>query len=160
MQKLFSRLQLNLLFQHAEHVVGVTILVRFHELIASGWTMHELIDDQQPLLQWSELRAFECFTEIPVGRGDVCGCDLSTIACGDEEGQALSYQVSARLPVLSPITGHLNPRTCTTLDRQRGHVSSATHVGHQYQIEPGVSVDGETNPSSLDAWNPVQGHIS
>jgi len=81
---------------------------------------------------------------------------LSAVAGGDNEGQALAYQVGIGLPVLAPIAAHRNPRSIASSDRHCRHISSAGNVGHQDQIEPWVPVDCEANPSALQAWDPAK----
>ncbi len=104
------------------------------------------------------MRAFERLSEFPVGWGGICRHHMSAVAGGDDERQGLAYQVSAGLPVLTPIACHLNPRICSPPDGNRRHISGAGHVGHQYQVEPGIPIDGEPDPSTLDAWNPAKKH--
>ncbi|RRT42883.1 hypothetical protein B296_00044776 [Ensete ventricosum] len=103
-----------------------------------------------------KLYSFEGLAELPIGGHDIVAGDGPAVAGGDLEGEALAIEICVALPVLAPVPGHDLPPGPGALDGDRTHVAGARHVGDQDQVEVGVAIDGEPDPSFLRAWHPAK----
>ncbi|RZS19264.1 hypothetical protein BHM03_00051642 [Ensete ventricosum] len=103
-----------------------------------------------------KLYSFEGLAELPIGGHDIVAGDGPAVAGGDLEGEALAIEIRVALPVLAPVPGHDLPPGPGALDGDRTHVAGARHVGDQDQVEVGVAIDGEPDPSFLRAWHPAK----
>ena len=102
-----------------------------------------------------ELAALEGLAELPAGVGDVVAGDGAAVAGGDLEGEALAVEERVALPVLTPVPRHGLPPGARPLDGDGADVAGAGHVGHQHQVEVGVPVHGEPDPTLLHARHPA-----
>lgn len=91
----------------------------------------------------------------PVGAGDVLEDHGLAGAQRGLERQLLVRELVVILPVRAPVLLHLEPRAVRALDVQRHHVSIASHVVHQHDVEVGVPVDREPNSSAPHALHPA-----
>ncbi|RWV92876.1 hypothetical protein GW17_00044707 [Ensete ventricosum] len=103
----------------------------------------------------AELATAEGLSEGPACRNHIVGDQRASVAGGDLEGEGLAIEVAVALPVLAPVPGHGLPPGPGPFDGHRVHISSSSNVGDQHQVEVGVAVDGEPDPSSLPACDPA-----
>lgn len=95
-------------------------------------------------------------TEGPTRWCDVVGDDVTAVAGGDDEGEALAVEIGIALPVLPPISGHWLPPGPRAFYGHRVNVAGAAHVGHQNQVEVRVTVYREPNPSAPPTSHPTK----
>lgn len=92
---------------------------------------------------------------MPSRRRNIVARDGLAVAGGHLEGEALPVEEGVALPILTPVSRHCLPSGLRPLDSHRVDVACASHIGDQHQIEVGVPVNGEPNPSFLDAGDSV-----
>ncbi len=105
---------------------------------------------------FSELSSFISLTKTPGSRCHIQGGYRVAITSSDKEGDGLSHKILVALPVLTPVSGHWDP-VCHvgSFHGDCTHISRATHIAHQHQIEVRIAIDGEPNPSTSCAIHPT-----
>ncbi len=105
---------------------------------------------------FSELSSFISLSKTPGSRCCIHGGYRVAITSSDKEGDGLSHKILVALPVLTPVSGHWDP-VCHvgSFHGDCTHISRATHIAHQHQIEVRIAIDGEPNPSTSCAIHPT-----
>jgi hypothetical protein len=98
-----------------------------------------------------EVLALEGLSELPVARGGVPGGGGAAVAAGDAEGEPLADEDGVGLPVLAPVARQGHPPRARRLHARADDVAGAGHVGDQHQVEVTEAVDGEPDPTGLEA---------
>ena len=102
----------------------------------------------------------EGLSKLPIGGDDIVAGDGSSVAAGDLEGEGLAIEVGVALPVLSPVPGHGLPTGLGPFDGHRVNISRTGNVGDEHQVEVGVAIDGEPDPSLLRTGHPATEHTA
>ena len=104
-----------------------------------------------------ELNSLERLSELPICRDNVVASHPPTITGADLDWKTLSIEVGIALPVLAPVPWHRLPRwrSLGPLDRHRMHVSGASYICYQHQVEVRVAVDGKPYSSFPHTCHPV-----
>lgn len=105
----------------------------------------------------TELRAGVCLTKGPPRRSNIVRNDRSAVTRRHSKRQRLSIQISIALPILPPVPRHRLPPRPRPFHRHRMHVSGATDVRYQNQVEVRVPVYREPYPPSLSTVYPAVG---
>lgn len=125
-------------------------------LLFKNFFLAQLKSWSSDLTQLGKLKwASKSLAERPIRWHDIVENKSLAVGGGDGEGESLGVQVGVGLPIRPPIPRHRDPSGSARrpLDRHRLDWPTATHVGHQHQLEVVAAIDGEPHSPLLHTRN-------